>query len=286
MPAIEGPLQKLIVKYDDPVTYTLALGNESQEQLALNPVLGSALEIRFLDRISCRFCESLTPKSYGDGYCYPCFKRLARCDLCVMSPDRCHYDQGTCREPGWGESFCMQPHIVYLANSSGPKVGITRAGNEIGRWLDQGACQALPILAAATRQGAGFAEVSLARYLPDRTDWRLLVARDATPVDLLELRDELKAETTVLPEGVTWLDEQPLSFNYPVTQYGHQLKRLRIDEARVIAGNLMGIKGQFLLFEHGVFNVRQHTSYHVRITAPGAPAAFNIGGSDQMELFS
>jgi hypothetical protein len=286
VPGIEGKLQKLSVQNGDPVSYTLTLGTESEAQLPLNPVLGSALEIRFLGRISCQHCGSTTPKSYGDGYCYSCFRRLARCDLCVLSPDRCHYHKGTCREPEWGESFCMQPHIVYLANSSGPKVGITRAGYEIGRWLDQGARQALPILSATTRRDAGVAEVAFAEHLPDRTDWRALVSREATPVDLLKLRDELAAKLTVLPEGVRWLDEQALSFNYPVIQYGHRLQRLRLDEEPVISGNLIGIKGQFLLFEHGVFNVRQHTSYHVHATASGERAASSVGGSDQMELFS
>jgi hypothetical protein len=286
VPGIEGKLQKLSVQNGDPVSYTLTLGTESEAQLPLNPVLGSALEIRFLGRISCQHCGSTTPKSYGDGYCYSCFRRLARCDLCVLSPDRCHYHKGTCREPEWGESFCMQPHIVYLANSSGPKVGITRAGYEIGRWLDQGARQALPILSATTRRDAGVAEVAFAEHLPDRTDWRALVSREATPVDLLKLRDELAAKLTVLSEGVRWLDEQALSFNYPVIQYGHRLQRLRLDEEPVISGNLIGIKGQFLLFEHGVFNVRQHTSYHVRATASGERAASSVGGSDQMELFS
>jgi hypothetical protein len=279
-------MHKLSVQNGDPVTYTLTLGKDSQAQLPLNPILGSALEIRFLDRISCQHCESTTPRSYGGGYCYSCFKRLARCDLCVLSPDRCHYHKGTCREPQWGDSFCMQPHIVYLANSSGPKVGITRAGYEIGRWLDQGARQALPILAATTRRDAGIAEVALAEHLPDRTDWRALVSREATAVDLLKLRDELTAKLTVVPEGVTWLDEQAQNFNYPVIQYGHRLKRLRLDEEPVISGNLIGIKGQFLLFEHGVFNVRQHTSYHVCVTASGERAASSVGGSDQMELFS
>ena len=155
-----------------------------------------------------------------------------------------------------------------------------------GRWLDQGARQALPILAATTRRNAGIAEVALAEHLPDRTDWRALVSREATPVDLLKLRDELTAKLTVVPEGVTWLDEQAQNFNYPVIQYGHRLKRLRLDEDPVISGNLIGIKGQFLLFEHGVFNVRQHTSYHVCATASGERAASSVGGSDQMELFS
>ena len=285
MQIVEGALAKLTAEAGDPVSYLLMTGADGGPTLALNDVIGTGLEVRFLELITCWFCGTATPKSYGGGHCYQCFKRLARCDLCVMSPDRCHYHLGTCREPDWGESFCMQPHIVYLANSSGAKVGITRRGYQTGRWLDQGACQAVPILAAPTRQLAGLAEVSLAGYLPDRTDWRALVTRDAEPVDLLVLRDELHGKA-LLPDGVTWLDEQPVSFSYPVARYGHTVKRLRLDEQPLIGGNLIGVKGQYLLFEHGVFNVRQHTAYHVRVTATGEPMASNVGGSDQMELFS
>ncbi len=117
-------------------------------------------------------CGASTRKSYGDGYCYPCFKTLARCDLCVVSPDRCHYAAGTCREPAWGEAFCMQPHVVYLANSAGAKVGITKPENLPGRWLDQGATQAVVIMRTHSRHQAGCVEAALARHVSDRTDWR------------------------------------------------------------------------------------------------------------------
>jgi hypothetical protein len=62
-----------------------------------------------------------------------------------MSPEKCHFDAGTCREPEWGEANCMVDHFVYLANSSSVKVGITRGTQLPTRWLDQGASQALPI---------------------------------------------------------------------------------------------------------------------------------------------
>jgi hypothetical protein len=62
-----------------------------------------------------------------------------------MKPETCHYHLGTCREPDWAQNHCFRPHIVYLANSSGVKVGITRKTQIPTRWLDQGASQALPI---------------------------------------------------------------------------------------------------------------------------------------------
>ena len=139
MNELQGPLEKLAATRGvrgGPARYELVVGDG---RLALNPCVGAGLEIEFLGRISCRHCAAPTRRSYAQGYCYRCFKTLARCDLCVVSPDRCHYHEGTCREPAWGEAFCMSPHLVYLANSSGAKGGITRAGQEVGRWLEQGA---------------------------------------------------------------------------------------------------------------------------------------------------
>src|SRR3546814_10543638 len=89
-----------------------------------------------------------------------------------MSPERCHFDAGTCRDPAWGEQFCMTDHVVYLANSSGVKVGITRATQLPTRWLDQGASQALPILRVATRQQSGFVEDLFRSQVADKTNWR------------------------------------------------------------------------------------------------------------------
>jgi hypothetical protein len=137
-----GALLALRSEPTTPVDYVLQLG---ATPIPLNGLLGQALLITFDGRISCRHCGAATRKSYGDGYCYPCFKTLARCDLCVVSPARCHYAAGTCREPVWGDEFCMQPHLVYLANSAGAKVGITKRENLPRRWLDQGAVQAMVI---------------------------------------------------------------------------------------------------------------------------------------------
>lgn len=286
-----GPLAKLRIALGEPVVYSALVG---EAEMSLANAVGLGLEIRFLGRISCCYCGADSPRSYGGGYCYRCFRALARCDVCVVSPDRCHYAAGTCREPEWGEAFCMRPHVVYLANSSGAKVGITGAGNELRRWLDQGARQGLIVLAAATRHKAGLVEAQLAQLVADRTDWRLLLSRDVEAIDLPMLRDALRrdlaarllAKGVELPDGVIWQNHQPHEFRYPVQRYGHRLAALRLDERDVIRGNLLGIKGQYLLFDHGVFNVRQHTSYHVRLTLMSEPLDPGAGDDHQMELFS
>lgn len=279
-----------------PVEYRLQLESDS---IPLNDLLGRRLSIRFDGRITCRNCGSLTRKSYGDGYCYPCFKTLARCDLCVVSPDRCHYAAGTCREPAWGESFCMQPHLVYVANSAGAKVGITKPENLPWRWLDQGATQAAVIMRTESRFQAGCVEAALARYVSDRTDWRELIGRDAAEIDLPELAVRLRREAAKELEllgarfagALSWVAEViPERFEYPVLTYASPANGLTLTAGNEIVGTLLGIKGQYLMFDNGVFNVRRHTSYHV-VVARVADEPFVVrepvheDPRDQMELF-
>src|SRR5690554_6351011 len=173
----EGSIRKMLGTLDEPVRYALPLGDE---QLPLNDLLGRTIRLEALGEIRCQHCNRLTKKSYSQGFCFPCMKKLAQCDLCIVSPERCHYEQGTCREPAWGEQFCMTDHIVYLANSSGLKVGITRASQIPTRWIDQGASQALPIMRVATRQQSGMVEDLLRQQVADKTNWRLLRSEEHT----------------------------------------------------------------------------------------------------------
>ncbi len=133
-------------------------------ELDISALVGKPIELTFSQQIQCSACGSMTKKSYSQGYCWPCANSLARCDLCIMRPETCHYYQGTCREPEWGESYCFSPHIVYIANTSGIKVGITRKTNTPSRWIDQGALSALPILEVNTRLDSGRIEKTLKSF--------------------------------------------------------------------------------------------------------------------------
>ena len=135
-----GGLKKMLVELSSPVSYSLPVGDKL---IAMNQFLGRSIKMEFLERIHCVYCDRKTNKSFNQGYCFPCAKKLARCDICIVSPEKCHYAEGTCREPSWGEEHCMIEHIVYLANTSGAKVGITRGTQVPTRWIDQGATQTL-----------------------------------------------------------------------------------------------------------------------------------------------
>lgn len=269
-----GALTKMTVRLGAPAQYSLRLG---EAEVAVNPLLGQRLRLEFLGAIHCSHCGRKTKKSYAQGYCYPCMTRLAQCDSCIMSPEKCHYDAGTCREPGWGEQFCMTDHVVYLANSSGVKVGITRATQMPTRWLDQGARQALPILRVATRPQSGLVEDLLRSQVADKTNWRALLKGDAEPVDLVAVRERLfdscREGLEVLQQRFGLQAIQPLAdaevleIDYPVERYPTKIASLDLDKTPVVEGTLQGIKGQYLILDCGVINIRKYTAYQVAIAA-------------------
>lgn len=267
-----GSLSKMKAHLDAPVQYAFRLGDE---EVPVNPLVGKSLRLEYLGAIHCSHCGRKTKTSFSQGYCYPCMQKLAQCDVCIMSPERCHYDQGTCREPNWGEQFCMTDHIVYLANSSGVKVGITRASQVPTRWIDQGATQALPILRVATRQQSGFVEDLLRSRVADKTNWRALLKGDAAPVDLLATREQLfdscGAGITELQQRFGLQAIQPLSaaevldIRYPIEAYPAKISSFNLDKQPLAEGTLLGIKGQYLMFDTGVINIRKYTAYQLAI---------------------
>ncbi|WP_277374863.1 DUF2797 domain-containing protein [Pseudomonas sp. AA-38] len=267
-----GSLSKMKAHLEAPVQYAFRLGDE---EVPVNPLVGKQLRLEYLGAIHCSHCGRKTKTSFSQGYCYPCMQKLAQCDVCIMSPEKCHYDQGTCREPSWGEQFCMTDHIVYLANSSGVKVGITRASQVPTRWIDQGATQALPILRVATRQQSGFAEDLLRSQVADKTNWRALLKGDAAPVDLLAIREQL---FDACGAGISDLQQrfglqaiQPLSaaevleIRYPIEAYPAKISSFNLDKQPLAEGTLLGIKGQYLMFDTGVINIRKYTAYQLAI---------------------
>ncbi len=273
--AESGHLRKMAVELggdSGPVRYSLPLDNLV---LPLNDHLGKTLSLRFRGAIHCCHCGRATNKSFSQGYCYPCFRKLAQCDSCIVSPEKCHYYQGTCREPAWGEEHCMVDHIVYLANSSGVKVGITRASQVPVRWVDQGAVQALPVFRVQTRQQSGFVEDVLRQHVRDRTNWRAMLKGPAEPVDLAGIRDALLERTdkelSALEERFGIQSLQRLEgatttpIDYPVLEYPARVASFNLDKNPLVEGTLMGIKGQYLILDTGVINIRKYTAYHVDV---------------------
>ncbi len=253
-----------------PVKYYLPLG---EHLIELNTYIGKAVKLSYTGKIFCVHCQREIKKSFNQGFCYPCFSTLAQCDMCIMKPETCHYDAGTCREPEWADKFCFQSHFVYLANSSGIKVGITRHSQVPTRWIDQGAVQALPILKASSRYVSGLAEVAIAEHVSDKTSWQRMLKNLQEPVDLMAKRDELlfvcqdqlaSIAETFGDQAIELLPEESVTeIVYPVDLHPTKVKSFNFDKAPEVAGVLQGIKGQYLLFDTGVINIRKFSGYEV-----------------------
>lgn len=268
---MQGTLKKLKSSLTTPIQYQLPIGDEVVD---LNPLIGKPLTLSFTGNIYCSHCAKKTKKSYAQGHCFVCMRKLASCDMCIMKPETCHHAQGTCKEPQWGEDNCMIPHYVYLANTSGLKVGITRHTQIPTRWIDQGATQALPIFKVQTRLQSGLVEVALAEFIADKTNWRNMLKGQNDVIDLKAAADELipqiqgKLDELAQLFGATAievLNEEVVDLNYPVQVYPKKISSFNFDKDPSISAVLLGIKGQYLIFDTGVINIRKFTSYEVSI---------------------
>jgi len=268
-----GTLRKMHARLESPVRYAMSL---DEELIDLNPYLEKKIQLLYTGAIHCVNCGRKTAKSFNQGFCYPCFQKLAQCDSCIIHPEKCHFDQGTCREPAWGERFCMQDHIIYLANSSGLKIGITRATQVPTRWIDQGATQALAIMRVRSRLQSGTLEVMFKQHVADKTNWRDMLKGDAVVLDMQteaqRLLKECAGEIKELEErfgffAISILNGiDTVSIQYPVVTYPEKITSLNFDKTPAVEGVLLGIKGQYLIFDSGVINMRRYSGYEIQLS--------------------
>jgi len=271
---LSGNIRKMQSQLKKQVHYHLPIGDELMD---MNALLGKTVNIKFSGKIHCIHCGRVTKKSFNQGYCYPCMMSLAECDSCIVKPELCHLAAGTCRDAEWAAGHCLQDHIVYLANSSAIKVGITRHSQVPTRWIDQGATQALPIFRVKDRLTSGLVEIALKRHVADKTDWRRMLKGDPEAIDLKQAAGELIANSEKElaavakkqgADAITRLaDAKETNIVYPVNQYPVKVSSLNLDKLSEIEGQLQGIKGQYLIFDSGVINMRKYAGYQLTLSA-------------------
>jgi hypothetical protein len=153
-----------------------------------------------------------------------------------------------------------------LALSSEIKVGVTRKTQVPTRWIDQGATQAIAIVEVPNRYLAGITEVALKQYYADKTNWRKMLCV-AGSCDLIA--EKAKVENLIPTEARDYFHSninELYELNYPVLHYPAKVTSLSLDKTPSFQGKLIGIKGQYLIFENGiVFNVRGSEGYVVSI---------------------
>lgn len=257
-----GTMHPLSHQGQQPVEYFFRLG---EDEVPLNHYLGKNIQIDYLGKIHCIYCGRRTKKSYNGGSCYPCFRDRPENDLCIVKPETCHFQQGTCRDEEFGRSHCMQPHYVYLALSSEVKVGITRKPNALKRWVDQGAVEALPIAEVKTRHEAGELEVHLSQYVKDKTNWRRMLKNDISHRNLYEVRNELIPSIPEKFRNSLLTHHEVFQFHYPSLSVPDKITSFNLDKHPTIKGHLTGIKGQYLILDTGVINVRKFSGYLVQL---------------------
>ncbi len=264
----EGTLCKMRVRHETPVQYVLEDAFEGDlRSLPLNDLLGHRIRLSTEGAIRCVHCGQPTRKSFGDGSCYDCFRRLPQNDICILKPELCHFhiEKDPCRDPEWGLKHCFQPHYLYVALSSGAKVGITRQVNIPTRWIDQGAHQAIPVARVADRFSVGKLEHHLARTFSDRTQWQRMLKHQIPELDLATQVETVIAD---FPEEYREfiLEDRPLyQFNYPHLRWPEKVKSANLEKMPLIEGELIAIKGQYLILDTVVLNVRKHSGWHVRL---------------------
>lgn len=250
----------------EPISYFWTIDGQ---ECAVNSWLGKTLAISFLGEKRCIVCNRKVTKLYQNGYCFPCVTSLPETDLCIVKPETCHFHLGTCRDESFGTTQCMIPHYVYLGVSSQPKVGLTRKNRQFIRWVDQGAVRALLLAEIPTRKAAGELEVTIGEHLPDKTDWRKMICGVTSDVDLLHLADEVVARLPQEWKPYLLPDREVHTFEYPRLSADRipKAKSFSLDKTPVIEGELIGIRGQYLLFDHGAMNIRKHAGFLCEITA-------------------
>jgi len=268
----QGSLTKMGVAHEDPVAYVLRDGwydpDARAADLPLNDLLGYPLELRFAGEINCVACGRATKKTFSQGFCFPCSRSRAAADICMVKPELCHYfdEANPCREEDFAREKCFRPHVLYVSLTSGLKVGITRKANVPARWIDQGAVAAIPLAELPSRREVGLVEHELAEIFADRTHWMRMLKEETPEGDLDEMAERVLDELEEM--GVAELPEAERvrrDFRYPVLVYPAKVKSFNLDKAPAAGGVLQGIKGQYLIFDAGVINVRKFTGYRVAL---------------------
>lgn len=259
----QGVLTKMATEFESPIQYYLVFKDDF---LNINQLLDKTITLQFV-KYECLNCH-LDKPIYRQGFCKNCFFEIPQAAAWIMRPElsTAHLNQED-RDLEYEKAVQLKPHIVYLANSSNVKVGVTRKSQVPTRWIDQGAHEAIEIMEVPNRYLAGITEVALKNHVGDKTNWRKMLKNDIEDESLEAWRTRLKQ---YIPEEALpyFLDNNvETNIDFPVSRYPEKPKSLNIKKEQQYTGKLVGIKGQYLIFEDDtVFNVRSNEGLVVEIT--------------------
>jgi hypothetical protein len=267
-----GNIRKMKSTLGEVVEYNLPLFNvlEPHEEIPLNQFVGKDISLRFENEINCVITGQKIKKTYGDGMSFKAFQSSPLAVESIIRPELSRIHEGIAlRDKEWEEAHHITPHVTYVSLTSGLKVGVTRTTQIPTRWIDQGAVEAVLLAETAYRQAAGLIEVSLKKHIADKTNWRNMLKNEFTnSMGILEMKKKL---VSLIPDDLKQFisdKNEVTKINFPVIQYPQKLTSLNLDKVPVIEKKLMGIKGQYLIFDDNtVINLRSHTAYKVTLEA-------------------
>ncbi len=258
----QGVLKKMSTENVETIQYYLDMGADF---LNMNQLLGKTIEMTF-DKYECLNCH-LNKQIYRQGFCKNCFFETPNAGDWIMRPELSTAHLGIeDRDLEYEKQAQLQPHIVYLANSSNVKVGVTRRQQVPTRWIDQGAHEAIEIVEVPNRYLAGITEVALKAHVGDKTNWRKMLKNDIEDASLQEWQQKLKEFIPDEAQKYFIENNSETHLNFPVNKYPEKPKSLNLVKEKSYSGTLVGIKGQYLIFEdQTVFNVRSNEGLVVTI---------------------
>jgi len=257
-------LSKMLTQHREPIVYELG---SDDSKIDFNSLINKNIKISWNGVIICRKCKKKTKKSFGEGFCYPCFMNAPEASPCILKPELCQAHLGIGRDLEYEEKNHNQPHAVYLAATDKVKVGVTRYTQIPTRWIDQGANKAIVLAITPNRHLAGVLEVALKSIYSDKTNWRSML-KNLTD-ESIDLEEEKWSCYELLPSDLQQYfveDDTIYNFIYPSEKYPTNVSSINLQKTAAIEGVLTGIKGQYLIFDNEyVFNVRRHTSFEIEL---------------------
>ena len=245
------------VFYQEPVRYTLEIGDDF---LVVNDLIGKKWQIDYQHKTQC-FCGTTVNKVFRQNFCYECFYSKPEAGDFILRPElsKAHLNIED-RDLEWEKAYQLKPHIVYLADSGGLKVGVTRKEQVPTRWIDQGASSAIVLAEVPNRYLAGELEVALKKHISDKTVVKKMLGNALFPLDL---REEKQKILPLIPAHFNMYlrddSELPLEIKYPRPDFFEHQKSISLEKESHFTGVLLGIRGQYLLFDQGkAINVRSH----------------------------
>jgi hypothetical protein len=235
------------------------------EWVDMNALVGKNIRLEYEGYINSVISGKKINKAFGEGLTYDEFMNSPQAAPSIMRPELSRIHEGIAlRDYQFEVEHHLKPHAVYISFTSNFKVGVTRFTQIPTRWIDQGATEALVIAIVPYRQLAGLIEISLKEHFSDKTAWQKLISRDNTPeISIIEMRKEVLKWIPEEHKVYSLSDKNPVSIEYPINQYPSQTKSLKLDKDKVIEGELLGIKGQYLFFDFGAINMRSHAGYRI-----------------------